>query len=42
METGTLTDRRPDAGSILTAIGFVALVNLVGAAPSAVASPDTP
>ncbi|MDF9747736.1 TspO/MBR family protein [Natrinema salsiterrestre] len=42
MESRTLARRLPDGGSILTAIGFVLLVNLVGAAPSAVSSPDTP
>ena len=42
METRSIRQRLPDLGSLLTAVGFVVLVNLVGAAPSAVASPDTP
>ncbi|TMT78510.1 tryptophan-rich sensory protein [Haloterrigena sp. H1] len=42
METRTVRQRLPDVGSILTAVGFVLLVNLVGAAPSAIGSPDTP
>ncbi|SEQ80305.1 TspO/MBR family protein [Natrinema salaciae] len=42
METRTLAHRLPDAGSILTALGFVLLVNLVGALPSVFFSPDTP
>lgn len=42
METRPIIHRLPDAGSLLTAVGFVLLVNLVGAAPSVVSSPDTP
>jgi tryptophan-rich sensory protein len=42
METRSIAHRLPDAGSILAAIGFVLLVNLVGALPSVVSSPDTP
>ncbi|ELZ16260.1 TspO/MBR family protein [Natrinema thermotolerans DSM 11552] len=42
MESLAIGRRLPDGSTILTAIGFVLLVNIVGAAPSAVASPDTP
>ncbi|MBZ6495098.1 TspO/MBR family protein [Natrinema longum] len=42
METRTNTANRPDGRSILTAAGFVLLVNLVGALPSVFSSPDTP
>ncbi len=38
----SITHRLPDGGSILTAIGFVLLVTIVGAAPSVFSSPDTP
>ncbi|PCR92019.1 TspO/MBR family protein [Natrinema ejinorense] len=38
----SITHRLPNGGSILTAIGFVLLVNIVGAAPSVFSSPDTP
>jgi tryptophan-rich sensory protein len=42
MELSAVSRRLPDGGSVLTAVGFVLLVNVVGAAPSAVASPATP
>ena len=42
MEPRTIRHRFPDAGSILAALGFVLLVNLVGALPSVFFSPDTP
>ncbi|ELY65267.1 TspO/MBR family protein [Natrinema versiforme] len=42
MENRPIAHRPPDGGSILTAAGFVLLVNLIGAAPSVVSSPDTP
>ncbi|OAQ53151.1 TspO and MBR [Natrinema mahii] len=42
MESPAIARRLPAGRSVLTAVGFALLVTLVGAAPSAVASPDTP
>ncbi|WP_265109495.1 TspO/MBR family protein [Halosolutus halophilus] len=42
MESPTLGHRLPDGKSIGTAIGFVLLINVVGALPATVSSPDTP
>ncbi|MFC4436157.1 MULTISPECIES: TspO/MBR family protein [Natrialbaceae] len=41
METRTSTRRLPDGESILAAIGFVVLVNVVGSVPGVLSSPDT-
>lgn len=41
METPPSTRRLPDGGSILAAIGFVVLVNVVGSVPGVLSSPDT-
>ena len=41
METRTSTRRLPDGESILAAIGFVVLVNVVGSVPGILSSPDT-
>ncbi|MFC4540885.1 TspO/MBR family protein [Halosolutus amylolyticus] len=41
METSTIGTRLPDGKSIGTAIGFVLLVNLVGALPATTSSPDS-
>ncbi|TYL39748.1 tryptophan-rich sensory protein [Natronococcus pandeyae] len=41
METRTPIRRLPDGGSILAAIGFVVLVNVVGSVPGVLSSPDT-
>ncbi|QSX00584.1 TspO/MBR family protein [Haloterrigena alkaliphila] len=42
MATRTSTRRRPDRYSLLRAIGFVVLVNVVGAVPGVLSSPNSP
>ncbi|MEY7849320.1 TspO/MBR family protein [Natrarchaeobius sp. A-rgal3] len=42
MATRTSESRLPDPGSVLRAIGFVVLVNVVGSVPGILSSPDTP
>ncbi|WP_226039910.1 TspO/MBR family protein [Natrinema sp. DC36] len=42
METRSISQRLPDGKSILTAVAFVLLVNLIGGLPGVFSSPATP